>query len=261
MAERPATRRRPAGPAAEPAEIARGPQTHRTVDRVTQIVEEVTYNPGLTFSELARAVGAPKSSVYGFVRGLCTTGWLYEADHKFYLGPALLGLTLASGHLRAGAVSQADLDALHEATHATVFLGVQAGDHLIYVGVAGTDELTGFAARTNIRRDLLATAGGRVLLAHASDRDRDGYLRRRNVDAPELVSRFLRDLRGILASGVAENTRHDGAQFALAAVVRNQFGEVAGELTLVGRADDLVPRKEQLREVLVSHAARLGSTR
>jgi DNA-binding IclR family transcriptional regulator len=240
-----------AGVVAEPTDAERGPQLHRTVDRVTRIVEEVTYSPGMSFADLARAVGAPKSSVHGFVRGLLAAGWLYETDRRFYLGPALRGLSLASGQLHAGAVTQADLDALHEATQATVFLGVQAGDHLIYVGVSGTD----------IRRDLLTTAGGRALLAVAGDRERDGYLRRRNVDAPELVSTFLRDLREIRMTGVAENTRHDGAQFAMAAVVHNQFGEVAGELTLVGRADDLVPRRERLREVLLSHAKALGSSR
>jgi len=42
---------------------AREPQSHRTVDRVTQILEEVVYKPGMTFAELARALSAPKSSV------------------------------------------------------------------------------------------------------------------------------------------------------------------------------------------------------
>jgi DNA-binding IclR family transcriptional regulator len=245
----------------ESSELPRGPQNHRTVDRVTHIVEEVTYNPGLTFAELARAVGAPKSSVHGFVRGLLANGWLYEVDRRSYLGPALRGLSLANGQLRAGAVSQSDLDALHKAANATVFLGMQAGDHLIYVGVSGTDELTGFAARSNIRRDLLTTAGGRALLAQAPDRERDAYLRRRNADSPELVSQFLSDLREIRETGVAENVRHDGAQFAMAAVVRNQFGELAGEITLVGRSDDLVPRKAKLRKVLLDHVGRLAATR
>src|SRR6516164_4995247 len=54
---------------------AREPQNHRTVDRVTQILEEVVYKPGMTFAELARALSAPKSSVYGFIQGLVAKGW------------------------------------------------------------------------------------------------------------------------------------------------------------------------------------------
>src|SRR4051794_39741830 len=115
-----------------------GPKNHRTIDRVTQILEEVVYHPGIGFAELSRALDAPKSSVHGFIRGLQAKGWLYESDRRFYLGPAIYGLTLASGNIRAGQVSQADLDALHKDTGMTVFLGVEAGDHLIYIGEART---------------------------------------------------------------------------------------------------------------------------
>jgi len=234
---------------------SRGPQNHRTVDRVTQILEEVVYRPGITFAELARALDAPKSSVHGFVRGLLAKGWLYEDDRKFFLGPAIYGLTLASGQMRAGSVSQTDLEALHDATGVAVFLGIQAGDHLIYVSVAGTDAQTGFAARTNIRRELLDTAGGKAILAERSDPERDAYLRRRGPTESELVSRFLSELRDIKRTHVAENYRHGGSQYAMATVVRNQFGEVAAEITLVGATDDMLPRKEQLRRILLSHVA------
>src|SRR2546425_5302509 len=111
------------------ARHARVPQNHRTVDRVTRILEGVACRPGMTFAELARALDAPKSSVHGFISGLLANGWLYEQDHRFYLGPAVYGLTLASGHIRAGLVTHADLAALHEETGVAVFLGVQAGDH------------------------------------------------------------------------------------------------------------------------------------
>ena len=139
----------------------RVPQNHRTVDRVTRILEEVVYHPGMTFAELVRALNAAKSSVHGFMRGLLAKGWLYEEQGRYYLGPAVYSLTLASGHIRAGLVTHADLAALHEETGVAVFLGVQAGDHLIYIAEAGSDSITGFEARSNIRRPMLATAGGR----------------------------------------------------------------------------------------------------
>ena len=161
---------------------SREPQMHRTVDRVTQILEEVVYHPGMTFAELARALGAPKSSVYGFIQGLLAKGWLYEDDHRFYLGPAVYGLTIASGHIRAGMVTQENLTALHEATGVAVFLGVQAGDHLIYIGEAGGDAISGIEARSNIRRTLLGTAGGQALLATWPEVELRAFLRRRSPD-------------------------------------------------------------------------------
>jgi DNA-binding IclR family transcriptional regulator len=240
------------------SDLPRGPQNHRTVDRVTQILEEVTYHPGITFAELARALDAPKSSVHGFVRGLLAKGWLYETDKHFYLGPALYGLTLASGQMQAGSVTQDDLDKLHEITGLSVFLGVQAGDHLIYVSVAGADAQSRFTARTNLRRGLLAAAGGKVLLAEKSDAERDSYLRRRPREESEMVAQFLGEYNDIKRTGIATNTRHGGAQFALATAVRNQFGEAVSEVTLVGPSADALPREAELRQTLLEYVNQLA---
>lgn len=231
----------------------RAPQNHRTIDRVTKILEEVVYNPGITFADLARALDAPKSSVHGFIRGLLAAGWLYEDDHRFYLGPAVYGLTLATGHIRAGSVTEGDLGSLHDATSLTVFLGVRAGDHLIYVAEAGSDTLSGFAARTNIRRGLLDTAGGKALLAAMSESDRVGYLRRRGpADAP-LVEQFLSEYDEIRRTRIARNILHGGARSAIATTVANRNGEIVAEVTLVGPTTQIAPRAKKLSATLLEH--------
>ena len=76
----------------------RVPQNHRTVDRVTRILEEVVYHPGITFAELVCALNAAKSSVHGFMRGLLAKGWLYEEQGRYYLGPAVDGLPRQWSH-------------------------------------------------------------------------------------------------------------------------------------------------------------------
>ncbi len=228
-------------------------EVHRTVDRVTRIVEEVVYRPGTTFAELARALGAPKSSVHGFIRGLLAKGWLYEADRRFYLGPAVYSLTLASGHIRAGLVTHADLAALHEQTGAAAFLGLQAGDHLIYIAEAGSDAIAGFEARSNIRRSLLATAGGKALLAARSPAEREAYLRRRRSEEADLVDRFLEEYEQIKRTRIATNIRLSGTRLALAAAVRNQAGEAVAAVTLVGPTPNIKPKAEKLGKLLIRH--------
>lgn len=231
----------------------RTPQNHRTVDRVTRILEEVVYRPGMTFGELAKAVDAPKSSVHGFISGLLARGWLYEVDHRFYLGPAVYALTLASGHIRAGTVTQADLEALHEDSRTAVFLGVQAGEHLIYIAEVGSDPVAGFDARSNIRRNLLATAGGKALLAAKSDVEREAYLRRHTSEDGDLVQRFLEELGQIRATRIATNVRQGGKRFAIATTLNDQSGDAVASVTLVGSAADLQPREHELGELLLRH--------
>ena len=219
---------------------------------MTRILEEVVYRPGLTFAELTRAVDAPKSSVHGFVRGLLATGWLHEENRRFYIGPAVYGLTLASGRIPAGMVTHSDLDELHRDTGLAVFLGVLAGDHLIYISEAGSDPVDGFNARSSIRRAPLATAGGKALLAARSDPEREAYLRRRNPDEADLVHTFLEEYEDIRSTRVATNLRQSGMRYALATTVDNASGEAVASVTLVGRTADVQPRQARLREILIS---------
>jgi DNA-binding IclR family transcriptional regulator len=234
----------------------REPQNHRTIDRVTRILEEVVYNPGMTFAELARAIDAPKSSVYGFIQGLVAAGWLHQDGACFYIGPALHGLSLASGHLRPGSVTDADLLALHDATGITVFLGVQAGQDLIYVSEVGADLLPGIGAETNIRRQLLATAGGKALLADLPADQRDGYLRRRDDSEAPLIEAFFNEFDDIKNTRIAHNKLHGGSRLALATVVRGPSGKAAAEVTLVGRTADVQPREQELSGILLEHVDR-----
>jgi DNA-binding IclR family transcriptional regulator len=231
----------------------RVPQHHRTVDRVTRILEEVVYHPGMTFAELVRALDAAKSSVHGFIRGLLARGWLYEAQGRYYLGPAVYGLTLASGHIRAGLVTHTDLAMLHEETGVAAFLGVQAGDHLMYIAEAGSDSITGFEARTNIRRPMLATAGGKALLVARSDNERESYLRRRHVEEADLVEQFLEEYAEIKRTRIATNMRRGSTRFGIATVVHNQFGEAVAAITLVGLTAEVQPRVHELSKRLLRH--------
>jgi DNA-binding IclR family transcriptional regulator len=227
------------------------PQNHRTVDRVTQILEEVVYHPGMTFAELVRNLGAAKSSVHGFIRGLLAKGWLYESQHRFYLGPAVYGLTLASGHIRAGLVTHEDLVTLQQKVGVAVFLGVRAGDHLIYIAEAGSDDVAGFEARSNIRRTLLVTAGGKALLADCSVVEREAFLRRHNTENPELVDKFLAEIQDIKRTRIATNLAQSGTRFAIATSVHNRAGQPVASITLVGHVTDLKPRVAKLSKLLL----------
>jgi DNA-binding IclR family transcriptional regulator len=61
---------------------------HRTVDRVTAILETVSLTPqGVTLAELATALDAAKSSVQELTNGLLARGYLVEDDGRFHLGP------------------------------------------------------------------------------------------------------------------------------------------------------------------------------
>ena len=75
---------------------------HRTVDRVTGILETVSLNPrGVTLAELATALDAAKSSVQELTNGLLARGYLVQEDGRFHLGPGPFILAARANRLAA----------------------------------------------------------------------------------------------------------------------------------------------------------------
>ena len=223
---------------------------HQTVTRVTRILEEVVYRPGSTYSELTRAIGAPKSSVYGFIRGLISADWLFEENHRLYMGPAFYSLAIASGHVRAGMITDADVDALYRETGLTVFIGIRAADHLIYIAEAGTNLMSNFEARTNLRRDLLTTAGGKAHLAAMPEAELETYLRSKEPEQHAEVIGFLEACTSIRETGIAVSVNNVRARTGIATLVWDSSRPVAS-VTLVGPTPQVLPRLEALSTLLL----------
>lgn len=230
--------------------LAPPPGTHQTINRVVRILEEVVYRPGSTYAEITRAVGAPKSSIYGFIRGLLSVDWLIEQNHRLYLGPAFYSLAISSGHVRAGLVTQADLESLYRDTGLTAFVGVRAGNHLLYIAEAGSDAMASFEARQNIRRDLLHTAGGRALLAFMPQRELQDHLRGRPADQRADVEDFLQACPTIRDSHVAVNVNAARGRTAVATVILDPRGQAVASVTLVGPTPQVLSRVDSLGALL-----------
>jgi DNA-binding IclR family transcriptional regulator len=241
------------------------PGAHQTITRVTRLLEEVVYRPGLTHAELTRALGAPKSSVYGFIRGLLAVDWLFEQDHRLYLGPAFFSLAIASGEIRAGLVSPGELDELSREAQLTAFVGIRAGDHLLYIAESGSSLMTAFEARTNIRRNLLNTAGGKVLLAATPEAELESYLRRRTPEERDQVRAFITECPMIRENGYAVNINTERSRVGLATAIHNSAGTTIAAVTLVGPSSNVLPRIEQLSRLLIERVGgwrdRAGSAR
>ena len=225
-------------------------RSHRTIDRVTDILEFVAGRPeGCTLTELATALDAPKSSIQGFVNGLVHTGYLDEHDRRYLLGPAPYMLTLRANRMPARTVTHEDLVALNERSGLTVLLGIRVGQHVVYVDDAGEGAYLQFVARTRARRPLLETAAGQVLLAVLPEDELHRFLQRHPDHAA--VERYLDALPEIRKSGVAINeasptTRTSG----IARQVRDRAGHVVASVTLTGGPDDVLPRVAELSTLL-----------
>lgn len=141
-------------------------EKHRTVSRVIGILEFVVRSPnGATLSEIAEHLDAPKSSVYGFVRGLEAEGYLTEnaaAHFVFGIGAHTLLASQATSLVElASPVMNTIGSELGETTTLAVFL-----DHeLTYVHSVPSNQRIGYNPEMHTRRPLWPTSAGKILLA------------------------------------------------------------------------------------------------
>ncbi|ATL25336.1 IclR family transcriptional regulator [Streptomyces formicae] len=238
------------------------PKEHRTVSRVTGILEYVSRHGGARTQELADALDAPKSSVFGLVKGLVSTGYLVEEGGVHRLGPALGSLLPRTAQDLASAALPT-LEALRDHFGETAMLGTAVGDSLVYASAAESRQLIRYSAPLRTRRPLYPPSAGKVLLAHRPQKRRDAYLRTLLPD-PGGYEAARADLAEVRARGVAFNRGETLPDVTAAARPVLVDGEVRAVIAVAGptsrTADRLPAIADALLDAVSAVAARLGAT-
>jgi DNA-binding IclR family transcriptional regulator len=180
---------------------------HRTVDRVTGILEIVSLSPrGVTLTELAAALGAARTSIQELTNGLLARGYLIEEGHRYHLGPGPFVLAARANKLAALSLDHEFVTELSKVLGCTVLVGVRVGDAMIFTDHAGEESpsLT-FAARTHARRPLYTSAAGKILLANVPDDEMHRLLDLAGPEHAGDVRQFLAELPEIRARRLAFN--------------------------------------------------------
>ena len=233
---------------------------HRTVDRVTDILETVSLSArGVTLAELAVALGAAKSSVQELTNGLLARGYLIEEDRRFHLGPGPFILAARANKLAALSLDHQFVAELGNVLGCTVLVGVRVGDAIVFTDHAGEESpsLT-FVARTHARRPLYTSAAGKTLLANVPDHEmyrlldlagpeQAGEVRQFLTEVPEIRSRRLAFNRGITLAEA----------FAVATPLLAPDGALIAAISAAVDASE-VDRLENIGEELKNAVAALG---
>ena len=230
---------------------------HRTVDRVTGILETVSLSPrGVTLAELADALDAAKSSVQELTNGLLARGYLVEEDGRFHLGPGPFILAARANTLAALSVDHRFVVELNKVLGCNVLVGVRVGDAIVFVDHVGEESpgLT-YVARTHARRPLYTSAAGKTLLANVPDEEMYRLLDLARPEQAGEVRQFLAELPEIRATRLAFNR---GATFADAFVVATPLLTHDGRLiAAISAAVDAVRSRSSRRPSAKSSRRRL----
>jgi DNA-binding IclR family transcriptional regulator len=240
----------------------------QSVDRIFAVLDLLAAQPqGESLAGIARAVAAPKTSMVGLLAGMVNAGYLSrEASGAYTLGSRMFGLAVrvaarADLHVFARPI----LSELVQATGETALLGAMAPDAelAMYLDKVESPNPVRYTVATGERRELYASAMGKLLLAYLPEARREKYLKTeklRSFTANTITS--VRDLREemvrIREQGVARThaERVAGAS-ALAAPVFGADGAFLVGLGIAGPSDRMRAHRSAIERTLKDAAKRL----
>lgn len=229
---------------------------HRMVDRVAAILDVVARSgTGMTLTAIAKSLDAPVSSTQGLVNGLVATGYLDERERVYTLGMAPYLLNVIAGRPPVTHVTHEALEALHAETGMVTVLSAAVGDDLFYVDHVSSDPTYAYLAENRLRRSLLRTSAGWVLLAARENRDLWAYLNSRPEADSDRVEAFLASLAQVRRDGVcvAPRAADEGADGVSVAVAEG--GRTVAAVGVIGAAEEIDARRDELVEILRRHVA------
>lgn len=197
--------------------------------------------PDWGVTEVAEAIGVPRSSAHALLSSLAETGLLQcRARGRYRLGWRVVELNASlRGSVDVRSVAFPVLRRLADKHGETVHLAVLDNDRVLYVDkLPGSRQLTVAGAQVGARLEPHCTAVGKLLLAYCSAAEAQrvlgaGALRRLTPATVTDSGALMSELAVIRASGVAfdegESVTHVSC---VAAPVRDDLGAVVAALSL-----------------------------
>ena len=240
--------------------ISSGSQEHRTVSRVTGILEFVARSKNsVRLADMVNELDAPRSSIHGLVHGLASTGYLQVTeDGRYTLGNAVQAL-LVNPSAQDQRVRTA-MEALNLEFDETVTLVMVAGDYVIYTDAIESSQAVRYNPVLGVRRPLYLTSGGKCYLAHAPEDYREKYLNR-HISTVAERSQALEELEKVRTDGYAVNMGETLPDLTAVSVPVFDNERVSAVITIGGPTSRISDNLDEIIREIRDTAARASSSR
>jgi IclR family KDG regulon transcriptional repressor len=215
------------------------------VERALKLLElSATSNAALTLSEVAKALGIPKSSAHRLVYTLLAHGYLQRTSdaRSYILGTCARDLanSITDADLQLGAVCSRFAEELSQKTGLTVLTGIRRGAEGVVILKANSprDEYPG--AFIGHHFELHCTAMGKALIAYLAKAEleeifKQSTLTRYTESTVGSRQHLLTDLAEVRARGFSLNTEESAlGGRGLAAPIFNHIGRVVASICVRG---------------------------
>lgn len=240
----------------------------QSVERIFAVLDHLAVErAGDSLAGIARNAGAPKTSMVGLLAGMLDGGYLArDAQGTYTLGPRMLSLAVrVAARADLTLVARPLLVELVERTGETALLGTLAPEAEVsmYIDKVESPNPVRYTVSLGERRELYASAMGKLLLAHMDKVRRDKYLRTQTLHAftPNTITsvrRLKEELDQIVRQGISRtNSERVVGASALAAPAFAADGALLVGIGLAGPSDRVRANRTKLETHLREAAQRL----
>lgn len=243
-----------------------GRYTVGSLQKALRLIDIIAAGPadGMSVSELARQLGASKSSTFSLARTLLDFNYLrvIEPGTRYQLGLALvrLGDISASG-LPLAAICQPVLHDLNAKTGLTIRASVNEGGRPLFIERVDAPGAIRFHAPLGVPELPHVSSAGKAILASLSDREvaaiiAETGLPRRTPNTITTLQGLFDDLALVRSRGFAVDDEEDfEGVFCVGAAFFDHSGSCAGTVSATGIKRDLSDRAVQDLGALVRGAS------
>jgi IclR family acetate operon transcriptional repressor len=243
-------------------------QPPRSLNRLMQTFELLAEDTdGLTLSQLARALAAPKTSLLNLLPALTESGYLEQTDGRYNLGPRMFALSGTVVRRRQFTLfARPSLAHLVEDVGETASLAVidRTSDVAVYVDSIASRSAINYTVPIGQIRPLYASVAGKVLLAYQSKDYIAQYLKRtpliprttRTITSKTRLAKELTEIRRNGWAGTVEESSEGVSGFA--SPIFDREGQVIAAISIGGPAKRVFDKRERCRTAVQEAAAEVS---
>jgi DNA-binding IclR family transcriptional regulator len=223
-------------------------QSMQAITRIFLLIEKVAESQnGLSISELSRAAGLPKTTVFRQVKALVDINYLVKDENERYkLGYKFIAIAksyICKLDLRE--VAGPYVRQLSRTLNVTGHIAVRQGDSAVYVEKIQPYSYVCMYSEIGKSIDLYCSALGKSLMLDFSIKELKNYLERTNFEAYTdntlTKEKLIKELEHIKKNGIAyDNAEHEEGVYCMSVPIYDYTDKIIGAISVTSADKDFL---------------------
>ncbi len=212
----------------------------QSITRIFTLIEKVAESQsGLSISELSRAAGLPKTTVFRQVKALLDSNYLVKDENERYnIGYKFIAIAKRyTSKLDLREIAGPYIRQLSISLNVTGHIAVRQGDYAVYIEKVQPHSYVCMYSEIGKTIELYCSALGKNLMLDFSEKELNAYLERTSFEkfTKNTLSKkgLAEELKKIKASGIAyDNSEHEEGVYCMSVPIYDYTDKIIGAISI-----------------------------